>query len=316
MKLEMVRECRGIILDSTGNFAPVCVPLYKFGNYGESYADEIDWNTAVVWDKIDGSLIKLWYHRGKWNISTNGTIDAGKAGAMDDGTTYLDLFREAEVNANLDWTRLNPANTYMFELVTSKRSIVIPYAETTLYHLATRNMITLQELDEDIGIQKPERYELKSLDDCLLAAKNLNAYKEGYVISDANYRRIKIKSPLYVAMHHIVGGVAITDRRALELIQLGEAQEVLTYFKEYANVFKNVQERVNELVAKIEQELREVKSGNYATRKDLADVVTKTSCPGCVFSMIDGKVGSVREYLMNMKTDNLLCYLNSEQLLL
>ena len=34
---EIVRECRGLIIDK--NLVPVCVPFYKFGNYGESYAD-------------------------------------------------------------------------------------------------------------------------------------------------------------------------------------------------------------------------------------------------------------------------------------
>ena len=37
---EIVRECRGLIIDK--NLAPVCVPFFKFGNYGEPYADEID----------------------------------------------------------------------------------------------------------------------------------------------------------------------------------------------------------------------------------------------------------------------------------
>jgi len=58
-RIEVVRECRGIILDETDNYRPVCVPFFKFGNYGEPYADDIDWNTARVQDKIDGSLINL-----------------------------------------------------------------------------------------------------------------------------------------------------------------------------------------------------------------------------------------------------------------
>ena len=36
---DIVKECRGIIFDKT-TLKPVCVPFFKFGNYGESYADE------------------------------------------------------------------------------------------------------------------------------------------------------------------------------------------------------------------------------------------------------------------------------------
>ena len=55
----IVQESRGIILD-LDNLEVVCWPFRKFGNYNESYADKIDWNTARVQDKIDGSIIKLW----------------------------------------------------------------------------------------------------------------------------------------------------------------------------------------------------------------------------------------------------------------
>ena len=72
---ELVREARGIIF-RTGEWEyPVCWAFDKFGNYGESYVPEIDWPTAMVTEKIDGSLIKVWWD-GYWHISTNGTIDA------------------------------------------------------------------------------------------------------------------------------------------------------------------------------------------------------------------------------------------------
>ena len=49
----LVRECRGLIID-TETLTPVCVPFYKFGNYGEGYVPKIDWNTAKVQEKVEG----------------------------------------------------------------------------------------------------------------------------------------------------------------------------------------------------------------------------------------------------------------------
>ena len=46
--LPIVRECRGIIIDIEDNFNPVCHPFNKFFNYGEKYADSIDWKSARV----------------------------------------------------------------------------------------------------------------------------------------------------------------------------------------------------------------------------------------------------------------------------
>ncbi|MCL2855173.1 MAG: hypothetical protein FWE21_06095 [Defluviitaleaceae bacterium] len=35
LNIPMVRECLGIILDENDGYRPVCVPFFKFGNYGE-----------------------------------------------------------------------------------------------------------------------------------------------------------------------------------------------------------------------------------------------------------------------------------------
>jgi len=47
---EIVRECRGLIIHK--NFNPVCVPFYKFGNYGESYADNIDEKHICLYNRV------------------------------------------------------------------------------------------------------------------------------------------------------------------------------------------------------------------------------------------------------------------------
>ena len=74
----IVRECRGSIfyLRDDGLYECVCRAFDKFGNYGEEYTDEIDWSTAQVQEKVDGSLIKVFYHNNSWHVATNGTINA------------------------------------------------------------------------------------------------------------------------------------------------------------------------------------------------------------------------------------------------
>ena len=76
----IVQEARGIIIDYE-KIEVVCWPFRKFGNHTESYADSIDWNSAVVLEKVDGSIVKLWYNKltEKWQFSTNGMIDADNA---------------------------------------------------------------------------------------------------------------------------------------------------------------------------------------------------------------------------------------------
>ena len=76
---DICKEARGLILDSQDNFKVVRMAFSKFFNLGEAFAAQIDWDTAVSNEKMDGSLMSVWYARGKWHLSTNGTIDAFKA---------------------------------------------------------------------------------------------------------------------------------------------------------------------------------------------------------------------------------------------
>lgn len=69
----VVQEARGIIIDAA-NADVVCWPFRKFGNWFETYADEIDWRSAVVQEKIDGSIIKLYFWNGEWKWATDSMI--------------------------------------------------------------------------------------------------------------------------------------------------------------------------------------------------------------------------------------------------
>ena len=306
--IDIVRECRGIILDETNGYQPVCVPFFKFGNYGESYADAIDWSTARVQEKIDGSLMKVWHHKGVWHVSTNKTIDAEGANTNNEEDTFMNIFQKAWAQTGKQFSELNPDYTYMFELVSPQSRVVIPYAETKIYHIGTRDNMTLQELHADIGIEKPKEYSISTIEACVDAAKNLDKYHEGFVVVDSRWRRIKVKSPLYVAIHHLFNNI-VSEKRVMELLLSGEDQEVISYFPEYTDTFQTLREQIDRFIAYNEQELETVKNAGYATQKELAEYVTKTICPPCLFFVLKGKSKSVRDFVYNMSATSLIAYL-------
>lgn len=221
----MVQEARGIIID-TVRLDVVCWPFRKFGNYGESYADDIDWTTARVQEKIDGSIVKLWHNRDHWQWSTNSMIDAADAHVMDGSCSFMDLIRRAEGYQDIPYDRLDAAKTYIFELVAPEQKIVIRYEYPKMYHIGTRSNATGAEYAEDIGIARPAEFPLYSLAECIHAAKVLNTEgdtvrHEGYVVVDADWHRIKVKSPEYVYAHRIASYHVFTKRRLLPLIRTG-----------------------------------------------------------------------------------------------
>ena len=70
-KQKCVQECRGLILNSKKDFEVVSFPYVKFFNYCEGNAAKIDWeNEPRVYEKIDGSLMILYFYNNEWNVST------------------------------------------------------------------------------------------------------------------------------------------------------------------------------------------------------------------------------------------------------
>ncbi len=226
----VVQEARGIIID-TDQLKVVCWPFRKFCNYQEEAADDIDWASARIEDKIDGSIVKLWYREEirEWVWSTNSAINAAEA-SWSSGN-FLDLIRRAVNYQLLDLSRLNKDCTYIFELVSPYTRVVILYPETRLYHIGTRNNKTGEEYECSIGIPQPEKYPVGSLSECVEASRKLNAgdtdvKKEGFVVVDKNWHRIKIKTPEYLEMHHMVNNHNYSRNSLVRFILNSQAEEI------------------------------------------------------------------------------------------
>merc|ERR1712232_1390906 len=110
-----------------------------------------------------------------------------------------------------------------------------------------RDMCTLEEIPceeivETTGWDMPRRFDdLRTLNAVVVAARSLNpVIQEGFVVVDQQWRRVKVKSASYVALHHLGGNYdrggssALDDRgRRRSLIQIArnnEGDEFLAYY--------------------------------------------------------------------------------------
>ena len=179
--------------------------------------------------KIDGSIIKLYYYNNKWNFATNSCIDASEAESIS-GKTFLQLIYDAENYSKIPFSSLDKDITYIFELATPDNQIVVNYNKAYLYHIGARNNITGYELNTDIGIEKPKLYDINTADAALEAVEKLNsgnkADHEGFVVVDGDWHRVKIKSPEYIALHHIIENGRISKKHVISLIRKGESMEI------------------------------------------------------------------------------------------
>lgn len=232
--IKICRECRGIILEKR-TWMPVCFPFMKFFNMGEQYADTVS-GKLYVYQKIDGSLAKVWYYNGRWHLSSNGAIDATEV-TVGDNVNFFGLFLQALYEYGLTWESftkdLDKNYTYMYELATQDNQVVIPYEGYHLFYLGQRNMNTYEEeYKPDQRIENVKVYDFETAEDVEVAAEQLPDDEEGYVVRDENWNRVKIKNPTYFMLHKLANN---GKPDLLKYVLEHEESEFLSYFPEYTD---------------------------------------------------------------------------------
>lgn len=330
---DIVKECRGIILDED-TFEPISVPYFKFFNFSEPNAAEIDWQSATILEKIDGSLVKVVkFSDQEILVSTNGVIDAFKCELNSmigcPYNNFGELFWEAIRNQMIDcgysldendpvkWLadKLLLNTTYMFELCSPYNRVIVPHKETKLYFHGWRDNISLEEMRFNTCILTkifdcPKIYNLKSLDECIAATQAMPWDEEGYVVVDKNFNRVKIKSPAYLLVHRCANNGNMSIRRAIDIYMAGECDEILAYFPEYKSAFDEIDKRFNdkymELGFLVGELIANIVSGALPTRKEQATwIMSKTKHSGILFKILNGYTGdgatNSRKYVEGVK---------------
>lgn len=269
---EICCEARGLILEE-GTWKVVRMAFKKFFNLGESFAAKIDWDSAVASEKLDGSIISVFYYDGKWRIATNSTIDAFKAEINGVGPykTFGELFES--VLPLSTFANYNKHRCWTFELVSPYNKVVIDYPETKVYLLSVRDMDSLEELCLDAvemiadanGLTVPERYDLNNEADYRKVVEQMPEGHEGIVVRDVNGERVKIKTLLYFEMHRAKNNGVITLERIVDLIRANDHYEFLSYFPEYQPIFDDVKRQIDHseaVLEKVRQDVAEWKNNN------------------------------------------------------
>lgn len=315
---EIVRECRGIILDSKNQI--VCWPFYKFFNYGEVYADKLDWSSVSVQDKIDGTLMKLWYYDNQWRLSTNGTVNAYTTPLNQNEVlqlscpykTFGELFENAENYKDINFDSLNKNYTYMFELTSPYNKVVIKYPNIIIHHIGTRDNITGKELNINIGVLQPHRWPLTTLSDCIAAAEQMGKDEEGFVVVDKNWKRVKVKNPIYLQLHRMISNNSLQLKDVLKMILENEESEFLSYFPEYTSIFESVHSKIEMLKERFKtNRIFICVTTTPMTRKEFAERVMTTDkkYSSYYFKNLDDPSYSTEDYLNSLSSDNLKRFL-------
>lgn len=207
-------------------------------------------------------------------------IESLKNQLDNDETKYNEFFQTLNEHKNF---------TYIFEMVHPLTRVVIEYDKPDIRHIGTRNNDTYEELDINIGIQKPIEYKFNSFEDVVNMSRILPYSEEGYVVVDANWNRVKVKSPAYLAVHHLENNGVLSARRVMDIILNGEQSEVLANFPEFTDYFNVASEVFYNFKSELQKNIDDFRNMTFETKKDFAMVVSKTQFPSFFFQVYDGK---------------------------
>ena len=182
-----------------------------------------------------------------------------------------------------------------------------------LWYLGRRNMETFEEDNRDpdfLGyIRRPMLYKLSSLSECMAAAKKMDLSKEGFVVVDKYFNRIKIKGDAYLAAHRIRLNGAITIKRIVELWQQDKIDDFLAICPECGDFVNGVLISINNLNDTLNYFIAATSS--ITDRKELARYICGFNpiIKSYVFAHRDGQVTSSISYLKQMRLPTLASYI-------
>lgn len=297
----VVQECRGVVLDASNNWEVVCRAFDKFFNLTERLAAPIDWSTATVMEKLDGSLMSMYWYEGAWRVASSSTPD-GNGSAMS-GKTFADLFWEI-YNTEAFNLPEDKEQTYIFEMINPDAPIQVRYQKAGLTLLAVRNRNTGRFMSADQAVQDlwpdggaplaVKTYAFSSMEDVVKVAGYLKGLEaEGFVVVDGNWNRVKIKSPDYVALAHARGQFSKTA--LLGVVLKHETGEVLATHPVLQEEINRIELKIDLLINEIQKDWDRLK--HIKDRKAFAAEALKSPFYGALFLLQSGQAASVEDWL-------------------
>jgi RNA ligase len=191
---------RGLILDPSARRI-VATPFPKFFNAGER-GQPIPDLPFETFEKLDGSLIIVFHHRGAWRAATKGAFDSAQA-----------IWAQPRLDA-ADLSALVPGTTYLAEATYLENRIVVRYEQPALVLLAAYGedgtelpFDDIAAAAERLGWPAAPRHAFASVSDLLSQAKALPRTREGFVMRFSNGLRLKVKGDEYKRIHALISRI-------------------------------------------------------------------------------------------------------------
>jgi RNA ligase len=292
---EITLKCRALITDFNGNI--VAKSFNKFFNIEET--NNFPNEPFTVYEKLDGSLILIFYYQNQWIVSSKASFISDHA------------LEAQQIISSWNLDKLDKTKSYSGELIAPWNRIVCDYGKD-------RKVVLLAKFDNlgnEYSIEDYSKYfEIVKKYDGLNDYKNLKKIirddQEGFVVKFQSGFRMKVKGEEYLRLHKIVTGVSSTV--------IWEYLKENKPFDEFLNrvpdeFYSWVQKTKNELISNYKsiEDLSNSVYKEFDTRKETAEYFLQQKYPKVLFSMLDKKDFS--DIIWKLVKPNYFCPFSQEE---
>jgi RNA ligase len=279
---EVTLSCRGLVTDDKGNVA--ARPFRKFFNIEEG--KHIPTSSFDVYEKMDGSLIIVFWYDGEWVVASRGSFTSDQAVAAS-----KIFFDKLDHNFSI-------GITYLFEFTAKWNRIVVDYGEddnlTLLGAIRTddETEATYEQLEliaRGANCDVVKRYD--GVKDYSTLKGIIKDNQEGFVIRFSNGDRMKIKGEEYLRLHKIMTNLSTTA--IWEVLSTGGNMDDLLkdvpdeFYSKINDYEKSLIIQFNNLEEEYQNHFDSIR--RLGNRKLFAQCAVMFQHPSILFGMLDGK---------------------------
>ena len=306
-KNEVTNDCRGIIINKD-TLEIVCYPFTRFSDYNPKVDVGFNKHNFKCYEKIDGSLMSVYFYKDKWRVSSKSTCDAH--GVIPNlNITYSEYFWSVfnKLNYNLPTDK---KCSYIFEFKFPSEIQFITKSETeTITLIGIRNNISFEEYtiesEYNNGWNIPQ-FEKISFEEVLNKVNKLNpVVSEGFVVCDDNFKRLKIKTPAYdligllkpLKEDETLNSKVREDNlvRLIQISQVSDYKDFIQYYSHCKDVYKQVCGAKKQLVNELNDTLSKIEN---STPKEIGEIGKKSKFAKHLWQL--QKNGDVQDFVANL----------------
>jgi RNA ligase len=268
---ETLLMCRGLVTDDKGDI--VAKPFDKFFNIEEGKFEPTE--KFEVWEKMDGSLLIVFWYEGQWVVATRGSFTSDQA------IKARELLKK--YNTDIMFRHL----TFCFEILYMENRIVLDYGDYEGLVLLGTFDNTGKEYDVDMwsqyGFDVVKKYD--GINDYKQLKEMVKNDQEGFVVKFSNGDRIKVKGVEYLRLHKIMTNMSTTavweclkNGDDIETLLKDVPDEFYDKIKSYSKDLRYGFFQISERAGKLHDGFRYGKYGDVdpePTKKEFAEFVFK-----------------------------------------